>query len=30
MSRTIVANPDWWAEYGAPVAERYAAWMYSN
>ena len=30
MSRTIVANPDWWAENGAPVAERYAVWMFTE
>ncbi len=27
MSRTIVANPDWWAEHGDEVFARYAAWM---
>jgi putative spermidine/putrescine transport system substrate-binding protein len=27
MARTIVANPEWWVENGAAVAERYAAWM---
>jgi putative spermidine/putrescine transport system substrate-binding protein len=27
MARTIVANPDWWAEHGKAVAERYANWM---
>ena len=27
MSRTIVANPDWWAEHGDEIFERYAAWM---
>jgi len=29
MPRTIVANPEWWAEYGDPVVERYIAWMSS-
>lgn len=27
MSRTIVADPDWWVEYGQAVAERYAIWV---
>ncbi|MCP4983731.1 MAG: extracellular solute-binding protein [Gammaproteobacteria bacterium] len=27
MSRTIVANPEWWAEYGSAVIERYTAWI---
>ncbi|HKJ52172.1 MAG TPA: extracellular solute-binding protein [Gammaproteobacteria bacterium] len=27
MARTIVANPEWWADYGDSVAERYTAWM---
>jgi len=27
MPRTIVANPDWWADHGDPVNERFAAWM---
>jgi putative spermidine/putrescine transport system substrate-binding protein len=27
MSRSIIANPDWWAEYGEPIDERYTAWM---
>ena len=27
MPRTIVANPEWWSEYGVAVDERYAAWM---
>ena len=27
MSRTIVANPDWWVEYGDAIFERFAAWM---
>lgn len=27
MSRTIVANPDWWVEHGDAIFERYAAWM---
>jgi len=26
MSRTIMANPEWWADFGAAVDERYAAW----
>ena len=29
MPRTIVANPEWWSEYGVAVDERYAAWMSS-
>ena len=27
MARTIVANPEWWADYGDSVSERYTAWM---
>ena len=27
MSRSLVADPNWWAEFGEPVNERYAAWM---
>lgn len=27
MARTIIANPDWWADYGDSVTERYTAWM---
>ncbi|MGD2171873.1 MAG: extracellular solute-binding protein [Gammaproteobacteria bacterium] len=27
MARTIVANPDWWADYGDSISERYTAWM---
>ena len=27
MPRTIVANPDWWAEHGDMVDERFIAWM---
>ncbi|MCZ6486812.1 MAG: extracellular solute-binding protein [Gammaproteobacteria bacterium] len=27
MSRSVVADPDWWADYGEPVDERYTAWM---
>jgi putative spermidine/putrescine transport system substrate-binding protein len=27
MSRTIIANPDWWADYGDSISERYTAWM---
>ena len=27
MSRTIVANPEWWADYGDLVDERFIAWM---
>jgi len=26
MSRTIMANPEWWADFGGEVDERYAAW----
>ncbi|HEX9771310.1 MAG TPA: extracellular solute-binding protein [Kiloniellales bacterium] len=27
MARSVFANPDWWADNGAEVAERYTAWM---
>ena len=27
MPRSVVANPEWWADYGDSVAERYTAWM---
>ncbi len=27
MPRTIMANPEWWADYGEAVDERYAAWI---
>ena len=27
MDRSIVANPEWWADYGDSVSERYTAWM---
>jgi putative spermidine/putrescine transport system substrate-binding protein len=27
LPRSIVANPEWWADYGDPINERYAAWM---
>jgi putative spermidine/putrescine transport system substrate-binding protein len=27
MARTIVANPEWWADYGTAIEERYIAWM---
>ena len=30
MSRSIVADSDWWAEFGEPVNERYTAWMAQN
>jgi hypothetical protein len=26
MARTIVANPEWWTDYGSPVVERFLAW----
>lgn len=29
MPRTIVANPEWWSDYGITVDERYTAWMNS-
>jgi putative spermidine/putrescine transport system substrate-binding protein len=30
MPRTIVANPEWWANYGSSVDERYTAWISSH
>ena len=27
MPRTIVATPEWWADYGDSISERYTAWM---
>ena len=27
MARSIVANPEWWSDYGAAIEERYLAWM---
>jgi putative spermidine/putrescine transport system substrate-binding protein len=27
MARSIVANPEWWADYGEAIEERYLAWM---
>ena len=27
MARTVVANPEWWADYGDSIGERYTAWM---
>ena len=27
MDRSVVANPDWWADNGDAVTERYTAWM---
>ncbi|MDJ0779970.1 MAG: extracellular solute-binding protein [Gammaproteobacteria bacterium] len=27
MARSIIANPDWWADYGDSITERYTAWM---
>jgi putative spermidine/putrescine transport system substrate-binding protein len=27
MPRTIVANPEWWVEYGSAIDERYTAWI---
>lgn len=27
MDRTVVANPDWWADNGDAITERYTAWM---
>ena len=27
MKRSVVANPEWWADYGDSVGERYTAWM---
>jgi putative spermidine/putrescine transport system substrate-binding protein len=30
MPRTIIANPEWWADYGDSVGERYLAWIAEN
>ena len=30
MSRTIIANPEWWADHGESVGERYLAWLAEN
>jgi len=27
LSRSIFADPDWWADYGEELSERYTAWM---
>ena len=27
MARSVVASPDWWADYSDSVTERYTAWM---
>jgi hypothetical protein len=27
MDRSVFADPEWWADNGAEVAERYTAWM---
>ena len=27
MARTIIANPEWWADYGDSIGERFTAWM---
>ncbi len=27
MERSVVANPEWWADYGESIDERYTAWM---
>ena len=27
MARSVVASPEWWADYGDSVGERYTAWM---
>jgi hypothetical protein len=27
MARSVVANPEWWADYGDSIGERYTAWM---
>ena len=27
MPRSVMANPEWWADYGDSVGERYTAWM---
>ena len=30
MSRTIIANPEWWADYGDSISEKYLAWIAEN
>jgi putative spermidine/putrescine transport system substrate-binding protein len=30
MPRTIIANSEWWADYGNAVGERYLAWIAEN
>ena len=27
MARSVVASPEWWADFGDSVSERYTAWM---
>lgn len=27
MKRSVIANPEWWADYGDSISERYTAWM---
>jgi putative spermidine/putrescine transport system substrate-binding protein len=27
MAGSVVADPEWWAENGEPITERYTAWM---
>jgi len=27
MARTVIANPEWWADNGDSIGERYTAWM---
>ncbi len=27
MADSVVADPEWWAEHGEPITERYTAWM---
>ena len=27
MPRTIIANPDWWSQFGSEIDERFQAWM---
>ena len=27
LAVSIVSDPQWWADYGAEIGERYAAWM---